>query len=104
METIRVRASSNVLGLIHGDEAEVLPTSEVERLLRAGHLEWLDDPGAAEPAEIEPRSSALDAPEQAPDAPQSSPAEPEAAEEPAASQEPAELAEPAAKRPRKTAE
>lgn len=43
---IRVRALSNVLGLVHGDETELYPTPRVERLISAGHLVWLDDPDA----------------------------------------------------------
>lgn len=43
---IRVRALSNVLGLVHGDETELYPTARVERLVQAGHLMWLDDPDA----------------------------------------------------------
>jgi hypothetical protein len=44
METVRVRALSNVLGLQRGDEVDVLPTPRVEVMIRGGHLVWLDEP------------------------------------------------------------
>ncbi len=64
MTPIRVRALRNVLGLVHGDVTWLAPTAKVERLIRAGHLEWLDDPGPEpepEPAPVKPKRVKADA-------------------------------------------
>jgi hypothetical protein len=41
---IHVLALNNVLGMQSGQTAMVFPTREVEVLINAGHLKWLDDP------------------------------------------------------------
>lgn len=41
METVKVRAKINILGLHTGDEAEVERTEDVERMLRSGYWKEL---------------------------------------------------------------
>lgn len=42
--TIRVLATANVLGMYAGEEHDVYPTARVEKMIKWGHLIWLDEP------------------------------------------------------------
>lgn len=42
--TISVLATCNVLGMWAGETYDVYPTERVEKMIKWGHLIWLDEP------------------------------------------------------------